>query len=528
VRTVIYARFSSRLQDDSSIEQQIAMCTERAEREGWEVVGVFTDYAISGKAGLSEQQRPGVSALLDRVRAGGVDQVLAESTDRLARHQGDDFAIRELLDHAGVRLFTLLEGLVDEITGTIKGLMNARFRKDLAARVKRGQRAAVSQGRAAAGIAFGYRRANRLDERGDLVRGLREIDPDKADIVRRIFRDYASGISPQFIAEALNAEGVPSPSGRHWTQSVIRGDRKRHNGILVNRLYAGELVLNRTSKVMDPRTRRSVIRTNPESDWIITQVPELRIVPDDTWQAVQARIAETKGKPRHDFRRKTYMLSGMGRCGVCGGNWIRVDRELWGCTRHANGRVCTNGRKIANARYEAEVLAHIQGPNLLDPDLVAAYVREYHREHARQAGEVSRERTKLERKIAEANRKIARLVDAIGKAGDIEEIVSALAGARAERDRCSAELDRIETLPFLVLHPNIAEDYRRQAVGLAEALADEHARPEAIPRLRALIDTIALTPRSEGCGVDVSVSTRFDAIVRLATTPALEKARNVA
>lgn len=529
MRTVIYARFSSRSQNDSSIEQQVGMCRERADREGWEIVDVFTDYAISGKAGIEEHQRPGVNAMLARVKAGGIDQVLSESTDRLARHQGDDFMIRELLDDAGVRLFTLMEGVVDEISGTFKGLMNARFRKDLAARVKRGQRDAVRQGRAPAGLAFGYRRANRLDDRGDLVRGLREIDPDKAEIVVRIFRDYANGISPQLIAEALNAEGVPSPTGRHWTQSVIRGDRKRHNGMLVNRLYAGELIMDRTRKAMDPRTRKTVIRTIPEAEWIRQPVPELRIVPEDLWQAVQGRIADTRGKPRHDFRRRTYMLSGMGRCGSCGGNWIRIDRDLWGCTRHANGKVCTNGKKIANARYEAAVLAHIQGPDLLDPELVAEYVREYHREHARRAGEVTRDRTKLERRMAEASRKIARLVDAIGKAGDIEEIVAALANARTERDRCAAELDRIESLPLLILHPNIADDYRRQAIGLAEALADEHARPEAIPRLRALIDTITLVPRAEGRGVDVHVTTRFDAIVRLATgASGLEKLSRVA
>ena len=54
MRTIIYARFSSQLQNSKSIEDQIAICRERADREGWTVVDVFTDYAISGAAGISQ------------------------------------------------------------------------------------------------------------------------------------------------------------------------------------------------------------------------------------------------------------------------------------------------------------------------------------------------------------------------------------------------------------------------------------------------------------------------------------------
>ncbi|MDB5683172.1 MAG: Recombinase [Sphingomonas bacterium] len=70
--------------------------------------------------------------------------------------------------------------------------MDAHFRKELGAKIKRGQRGAVAQGRAPAGLAYGYRKANRLDQNGDLVRGLRSIDPDQAEVVHRIFTEYAA------------------------------------------------------------------------------------------------------------------------------------------------------------------------------------------------------------------------------------------------------------------------------------------------------------------------------------------------
>ena len=127
MNTLIYARFSSLLQNSRSINDQVAICRERCEREGWPIVGILTDYAISGAAGIGEAQRPGLAAFLARVQAGGVDQVLTESTDRLARHEGDMFTIRERLTYAGVRLFTLSDGEVTAISGTIKGLMDAQF-----------------------------------------------------------------------------------------------------------------------------------------------------------------------------------------------------------------------------------------------------------------------------------------------------------------------------------------------------------------------------------------------------------------
>lgn len=103
MRTLIYARYSSTLQNPRSIEDQLAACRARAQAEGWSVIGEFFDRAISGAAGIDESQRPGLAAMLERLTRGDIDQVLTESTDRIARHQGDAFAVRELIEHAGAR-----------------------------------------------------------------------------------------------------------------------------------------------------------------------------------------------------------------------------------------------------------------------------------------------------------------------------------------------------------------------------------------------------------------------------------------
>lgn len=519
MRTVIYARYSSQLQNARSIEDQIGVCRERADREGWPIADVYTDYAISGAAGIESAQRPGLNALLARVEAGGIDQVLTESTDRIARHQGDAFAIRERFQFVGARLFTLMDGEVDDITGTIKGLMDARFRKDLGARIKRGQRGTIKEGRAAAGIAYGYRRANRLDERGELVRGLREIDPDQAEIVHRIFEEYAAGRAPQAIAKQLNEDGVAPPRGATWRQSTILGDRQRQNGMLNNRVYAGVLVHNRTSKVVNPTTRRTVIRPNPESEWIEQDAPNLRIVDDTLWQRVQAIRAEGAGVHRTYQRRPKHLLSGLGRCGVCGGGWIRRTGEYWACGRYHDGGGCTNNRSIKNDNFEQQVLTHLQH-QLLAPELVAEYVREYHREHARLWGEGQRERGTIERRLGEAKRKVDRLVEAIAAGGaEFAEIRDVLAKARADRDALTSQLAGIDAVPVIALHPHIADDYRRQVQALQDALkGNPAAQLEAIPRLRALIDRVILLPKLGGRGVEVQVIGRIEELISLAAT----------
>lgn len=526
MRTVIYARFSSTLQNARSIEDQVALCRERADREGWDVVDVFTDFAISGAAGIDEGARPGLNAMLARVEAGGVDQVLAEATDRIARHQGDAFTIRERLTFAGARLFTLSDGEVTEITATFRGLMDAQFRKDLAAKVKRGQRGTISQKRFAAGIAYGYRKANRLDANGELIRGLREVDEDQAEVVRRIFREFAAGFSPRQIADRLNADGVPAVQPRSggnsfWRGSTIYGDRKRKNGILQNQLYVGKLIFNRTRKIVDPRTRKALIRANPESEWLIEDVPELRIVDDQLWQSVQDVLGMVQARRPERSRRPKHMLSGIVRCGVCGGAWTVIGRERWGCSRHREGgpAACSNNRTTETASMEERVLKGLQD-HMLDPELVEIYVREYHLEHARRAKELSRESERLKKRHAEAVAKVERLVMAVADGADeFVEIREVLGKARAERDALASELQQIEQLPVVALHPSVIADYRAQVAKLNAALAENpEARLEAIPKLRALINSVHVHPKADRAkGVTIEVTGKLNSMLALAT-----------
>ena len=85
-RAALYARYSSDNQNAASIADQVRLCREQAEREGWSVVETYQDAALSG---ASVTLRPGVQALLQDALAGRFDVVLAEALDRVSRDQAD-------------------------------------------------------------------------------------------------------------------------------------------------------------------------------------------------------------------------------------------------------------------------------------------------------------------------------------------------------------------------------------------------------------------------------------------------------
>ena len=96
---------------------------------------------------------------------------------------------------------------------------------------------------------------------------------------------------------------VPGPDGTLWTDSTLRGHAARGTGIINNELYVGRLVWNRLRYIKDPATGKRVSRINPREKWITTEVPELRIIDDDLWQAAKARQGRDCGQIRQSHHR---------------------------------------------------------------------------------------------------------------------------------------------------------------------------------------------------------------------------------
>jgi site-specific DNA recombinase len=199
----------------------------------------FTDHAISGATLL----RSGFQMLMRDALNGRFDVVLAEALDRFSRDQEDTAGLFKRLTFAGVSIVTLAEGDITHLHVGLKGTMNALFLKDLADKTRRGLRGGVELGKSGGGLCYGYKVRRATHEAA--ATGEREIVPAEAEVIRRIFRDYASGLSPKAIAKRLNEEGCPGPAGAHWNPSTVHGNPARGTGILNNELYVGRLVWNR-------------------------------------------------------------------------------------------------------------------------------------------------------------------------------------------------------------------------------------------------------------------------------------------
>lgn len=282
-RVAIYARFSSDLQRDQSIDDQFHLCREHAKRQGWEIVEEYSDRARSGANLIG---RPGVLRLLGDAAAGKFEIILAESPDRLSRDLADLATIRKTLAHQGVAIHSVngSTGPLDVMEAGLRGIMGEMFLTDLKAKTRRGMLGVIREGRSAGGRQYGYRPVP--GKAGQL-----EVVEHEAELVRRIWREYAAGKSPRAIVADLNAEGLVAPRGGEWRVNTVIGNKGRGGGILKNPLFEGRIVWGRVRMVVDPKTGRRLSRPNPEGEWQSADAPHLRIIDEDLVKKVRARQA---------------------------------------------------------------------------------------------------------------------------------------------------------------------------------------------------------------------------------------------
>ena len=501
MRAAVYARYSSDLQSEASIDDQIRLCKERAVRDSMTVADVFTDYAISGG---SLSNRPGMLSLMEAAKRREFDMVIAEALDRISRDQEDIAAIYKRLSHADVRIITLSEGEINELHVGLKGTMNALFLKDLAIKTRRGQRGRVEAGKIPGGNSYGYTIVRRILDNGSVSTGEREIDPDQAAIIRRMFKEYADGIAPRQIARRLNAEGVPSPRGGQWNASTINGSRQRRNGILNNELYLGRINYNRQQFVKDPETGKRVSRPNPKHEWIKKEVPHLRIIDDETWEAVQAikaRYSSSKGNKRQTKKR---LLTGLVKCGCCSGSMTIINRERYYCSAKRERGTCDSTVGIKAAEIEDRVLTGLKDILLGNEDLIEAFVTEFKAEVARlhkQRGTRERQVQKDLNKVSTAiKRCLTFITEGDGDPGLVRDELRDLEVRKRDLERT---INAVHEEQSVELHPNMADLYHKKVTELQSLLTDETARPQAMELIRSMIEHIEVHAGKERGKPDV-------------------------
>ena len=506
LRAVVYARYSSELQSDTSVDDQVRLCRDLIERHGWVYLHAYADRAISAASAL----RPGYQRLLEDARAGSFDVLVAEALDRLTRDQADTAMLYKQLTFLGIKIITLAEGEVSELHVGLKGTMNALFLKDLAHKTRRGIRGRIEIGRSGGGLCYGYDVIGEDTATGKPNTGARRINESQADVIRQIFRWFALGRSPRRIAFDLNRAGIPAPGGAGWGASTINGNGARGTGILNNELYVGRLIWNRLRYLKDPITGKRVSRLNPQSEWIIREVPELRIVDQDSWERAKSHQLELRRRtrPDHDPKRAfwaqtrpKYLLSGLLRCGACDGAYTKINANLFGCATARNKGTCNNRVNVRRDAIEKIVLDGLK-QRLMDPELFREFVGEFAREFNRIRAAEGNEAERSKSELAAIERRLRKIVDAIADGAPARTLKDELLTLEARQDELRALLARPEPDRTLV-HPGLAEIYRRKVAALHEALEDEATRDEAMEPIRSLIEAIVLVPDQDSLKIEI-------------------------
>jgi site-specific DNA recombinase len=368
-------------------------------------------------------------------------------------------------------------------------------------KTRRGQLGRALAGKIPGGKAYGYKLV-------EGQRGERRVKDAEAPVVQRIFRDFAVGKSPRAIAKALYVEGIPGPDGRQWRDTTIRGQVDRGTGILNNSLYVGRLEWNRCSYIKDPKTGRRVARPNAKEVWEVVQVPELRLVAEDLWAAAKRRQQslsfaierDDAGNALNRTHRRKFLLSGLLKCGDCGGGFTIVGQDRYGCATHRNKGTCANSASIRRQEIEARVLAGLKD-RLMAPELVREFIRAFHEEVNRAGAELEKQIKSDALELQSLERKIASIVAAIEGGKYSRALGDRL--AELERHRDLIEARHVENPAGTIrLHPRLADVYAEKVRQLENALNEPSIREEAAEVLRSLIDRVELRPRDAGQGLD--------------------------
>lgn len=497
----LYLRYSSDRQNERSPEDQEAVCRPFLDRIGYNVVAVYVDRA---KSGSSIHDRADFQRLLRDAKTGLFKAVCAETTSRYGRDEEDRAAARKRLTFHGVAILTAADGgVVSRMVDGIKAVMDANQLEDLKLTVRRGMAAVIRDGRSAGGVSYGYRTVPKLpsEPRGDL-----EIVADQAAIVQRIFHEYAvEGRTPRAIASRLNAENVPGPRCQYWRPSTINGHAKRHAGILQNQLYCGRMIWNRCYKVRDPDSGQSVWRYRPENEWHRGDVPRLRIIDDDLFDAAQRRRAARKQQQGRAAAAPRRILSGLLRCGSCGAGMSTKDinrgRPRIVCTRMRETGSCTNRRTYYLDDIERIVVGGLR-ERLGSREAIAYFIERCNIERRNAAAGGADRRQVLTAKIEALDRQVQRAVAAIiaGRITD-EEAAAHLPGLRHQRATVAAELETLSAAVHDAKPRPAAVDAYLLGLGQLEATINAKLAAgidDSAKAIRDLIETVTIQAAPTG------------------------------
>ena len=359
--TALYERLSrddfgkddDQQRESNSISNQKAMLEEFAARQGFTNIVHFTDDGISGTC----FDRPGFLAMMKEVEAGNVEYLCIKDMSRMGRDYLKVGQIMEILRQRGVRLIAINDG-VDSARGDddftpFRNIMNEYYARDTSRKIRSTFQSKGKSGKHLTGtVIYGYLWNEARDQW--------LVDPEAADVVKRIFAMTIDGYGPYQIASKLKSEKVLIPSAylaQHgegvnknktfkdvygWGSSTICN-------ILEKREYLGHTINFKTRKHFKDKKSHYV----PEDEWTIFENTHEPIIDQQTFDLVQKIRGNVRRYP--DGWGEAAPLTGLLYCADCGGkmyvhrtnNGKRISQYT--CSQYSKvpvGKLCTTQHRI--------------------------------------------------------------------------------------------------------------------------------------------------------------------------------------
>ena len=359
--TALYERLSrddfgkddDQQRESNSISNQKAMLEEFAARQGFTNIVHFTDDGISGTC----FDRPGFLAMMKEVEAGNVEYLCIKDMSRMGRDYLKVGQIMEILRQRGVRLIAINDG-VDSARGDddftpFRNIMNEYYARDTSRKIRSTFQSKGKSGKHLTGtVIYGYLWNEARDQW--------LVDPEAADVVKRIFAMTIDGYGPYQIASKLKEEKILIPSAylaQHgegvnknktfkdvygWGSSTICN-------ILEKREYLGHTINFKTRKHFKDKKSHYV----PEDEWTIFENTHEAIIDQQTFDLVQKIRGNVRRYP--DGWGEAAPLTGLLYCADCGGkmyvhrtnNGKRISQYT--CSQYSKvpvGKLCTTQHRI--------------------------------------------------------------------------------------------------------------------------------------------------------------------------------------
>lgn len=321
MKIAIYTRVSTmeQAEDGYSISEQQDKLKKYCDIKDWKVARVYTDPGFSG----SNINRPSLQQLISDCKNHMFDAVLVYKLDRLSRSQKDTlYLIEDVFNKNGVDFISLSENF-DTSTAFGKAMIGILSvfaqleREQITERMTLGRVGRAKAGKAMSwsNCPFGY----------TIQKEIYEIDPFRAEIVKRIYRDYLAGISITAIKNNLNEEGHVGKD-INWSYRTVRQ-------ILDNIVYAGYI---KYKNEIYPGLHRPIVSL---SDYKKVQA-----------ELEKRRITQAELHNPRPFRTK-YMLSGLMRCGYCN-SVLQIRTIIYRNGKRSHRYNCPSSKPHKNSPYK--------------------------------------------------------------------------------------------------------------------------------------------------------------------------------